>query len=163
MRRELRTRSRIVTAPRPSMLAGRASSVTMCSCRSCSSAASSIVTIRSSAGINDDSTFNVVVFPDPVPPEMTIFSFPSTQAFSKSAISCVSVSISIRSWILKGSRANFRMVSAGPVRASGGIMALTREPSGNRASTIGELSSIRRPMGETIFSMMCITWTSSRK
>jgi hypothetical protein len=34
--------------------------------------------------------------------------------------------------------------------ASGGMMALTREPSGSRASTIGEDSSIRRPTRETI-------------
>ena len=40
-------------APLPSMFGGRDSSVTTCSWRSCSSAASSIVTIRSSFGMND--------------------------------------------------------------------------------------------------------------
>jgi hypothetical protein len=37
------------------------------------------------------------------------------------------------------------MVNAGPSMASGGTMALTREPSGRRASQIGEASSTRRP------------------
>jgi hypothetical protein len=37
------------------------------------------------------------------------------------------------------------MVSAGPSIASGGTMALMREPSGRRASQIGEDSSTRRP------------------
>ena len=52
MCRALRSRSRVVISPRPSRLGGRASSVTTCSWRSCSSAASSIVTIRSSSGMN---------------------------------------------------------------------------------------------------------------
>ena len=46
------------------------------------------------------------------------------------------------------------MVSAGPRTASGGMIALTREPSGRRASTIGEASSTRRPMRLMILSMM---------
>ena len=48
-----------------------------------------------------------------------------------------------------------RIDSAGPSSASGGMMALTREPSSRRASTIGCASSMRRPTCETIFSMMC--------
>ncbi len=40
---------------------------------------------------------------------------------------------------------NLRIVSAGPSIASGGTMALTREPSARRASQIGEDSSTRRP------------------
>ena len=46
------------------------------------------------------------------------------------------------------------MESSGPSTASGGMTAFTREPSGRRASTIGEDSSTRRPTRETIFSMM---------
>src|SRR3954454_6174419 len=42
IRSELRTRSRIVTSPLPSMLGGRDSSRTTCSCCSCSSTASSL-------------------------------------------------------------------------------------------------------------------------
>jgi pilus assembly protein CpaF len=45
-----------------------------------------------------------------------------------------------------GSRENFRIVTDGPLSDSGGMIALTRLPSGNRASTIGEPSSIRRPI-----------------
>ena len=49
---------------------------------------------------------------------------------------------------------NRRILTAGPSRASGGMMALTREPSGSRASSIGVLSSIRRP---TLSAMRRIT------
>jgi hypothetical protein len=51
----------------------------------------------------------------------------------------------------------------GPSMASGGMMALTREPSGRRASTIGLDSSMRRPTRETILSMIFIRWASSLK
>ena len=43
--------------------------------------------------------------------------------------------------------ANLRIVSCGPSIASGGMTAFTREPSGRRASTIGDDSSMRRPSG----------------
>jgi hypothetical protein len=46
-----------------------------------------------------------------------------------------------------------RIESSGPSTASGGMIAFTREPSGSRASTIGELSSTRRPTPLTIRSM----------
>ena len=45
-------------------------------------------------------------------------------------------------------------VRRGPLTASGGMMALTREPSGSRASTSGWLLSIRRPTWATIRSMI---------
>jgi hypothetical protein len=45
------------------------------------------------------------------------------------------------------------MVSVDPLKASGGMIALTREPSASRASTSGEDSSMRRPTRETIRSM----------
>ena len=41
-------------------------------------------------------------------------------------------------------------------------MALTREPSGSRASTIGEDSSTLRPTRETMRSMICRRCRSSR-
>ncbi len=41
-----------------------------------------------------------------------------------------------------------------PLIASGGMMAFTREPSGSRASTMGDDSSTRRPTEATIFSMI---------
>ena len=62
-----------------------------------------------------------------------------------------------------GSRANLRIVSVGPFSASGGMMALTRLPSGRRASTIGDDSSMRRPTCETILSMIRSRCASSRK
>ena len=43
---------------------------------------------------------------------------------------------------------------------SGGMIALTREPSGRRASTIGDDSSTRRPIGAMIRSMIRMTWSS---
>ena len=55
-----------------------------------------------------------------------------------------------------------RIESAGPSSANGGMMALTREPSGRRASTIGEDSSTLRPTRDTMRSMICIKWRSSR-
>ncbi len=41
------------------------------------------------------------------------------------------------------------------------MMALTRDPSGRRASTIGEASSTRRPTADTIFSITARYWASS--
>ncbi len=49
---------------------------------------------------------------------------------------------------------NFRIVRSGPESESGGMIALTRLPSGRRASTIGEASSMRRPIWATILLMM---------
>ena len=54
IRRALISSRRWGTSPVPSMLAGRVSSRTTCGCRSWSSAESSIVTIRSVGGMNDD-------------------------------------------------------------------------------------------------------------
>ena len=67
----------------------------------------------------------------------------------------------MRSSIVYGSRENFRIVSVGPRRASGGMIAFTRLPSGRRASTIGEDSSTRLPICETILSMIRSRWASS--
>src|SRR5438132_1187206 len=69
MRSEFFTRSRMVTSPRPSMLGGRDSSASTWSWWSWSSLASSMVTMRSSSGMNDESTLSVVVLPVPVPPD----------------------------------------------------------------------------------------------
>src|SRR3972149_2405404 len=62
IRSALRTRSRIVTSPSPSMLGGRYSRETTWGCWSLSSAESSIVRMRSSSGRNAESTLSVVVF-----------------------------------------------------------------------------------------------------
>ena len=53
--------------------AGRVSSRTTCGCWSCSSAESSIVTMRSSAEMKRDRMLSRVVLPEPVPPEISMF------------------------------------------------------------------------------------------
>ena len=95
--------------------------------------------------MKEDSTLSSVVLPVPVPPETMMFSRAWTQACSSSAISGDSVPKAIRSSTVNGSLANLRMVSDDPLTASGGMIALTRDPSASRASTRGEDSSIRRP------------------
>ncbi len=61
---------------------------------------------------------------------------------------------------MNGSAANLRIVSIAPSSAIGGMTALTREPSGSRASTIGLASSTRRPTRPTILSIVRRRWTS---
>ena len=145
------------------MFGGRASMASTCSWLSWSSLASSMVTMRSSVGMNDDSTFRVVVLPVPVPPETMTFSRPTTQAWRNRAAWALRVPNRIRSSIWYGSLENFRIVRNGPPMASGWITAFTREPSGRRASTIGVASSMRRPTWLTILSMMRRRWVSSTK
>ena len=155
MRSALRTRSRIRTSPLPSMFGGRASRRSTCSWCSWSSAASSMVMMRSSLGDEaDDSTLSVVVLPAPVPPLTRMLSRPRTHAARNSATVRVIVPNAIRSSAVSGSVANLRMVSIEPSTASGGMIALTRLPSGRRASTIGLASSTRRPTLPTILSMV---------
>ena len=146
----------MVTAPLPSILAGRASNDTVCGCSRRSSAASSMVTIRSSAGIKEDSTFNVVVLPEPVPPLTMILSRALMQARRTMAISSDRVPKEMRFSTDSGVCENFRMVMHGPFSANGGIMMLTRDPSLRRASTRGDASSMCRPRGVTILSTTVI-------
>ena len=88
--------------------------------------------------------------PEPVPPEISVLTRQRPMILRISApsgvivpnlTSCSSVSLSFL---------NLRMVSAGPSIASGGTMTLTREPSGRRASQIGEDLSTRRPIWLTM-------------
>ncbi len=150
----LRSRSRVVISPDPSRLAGRASSVMTCSWRSWSSAASSMVMIRSSSGTKAEITLRVVVLPDPVPPDTNRLSRASTHARRKSNISSVAVPNRTRSSTVYGRAENLRMVMTGPMSDSGSMMQLTREPSGRRASTRGLVWSMRRPSGVMIRSMI---------
>ena len=113
--------------------------------------------------MNAETAFRSVVFPVPVPPEMRMLSFPRTHCARKSAVCSVSDPSPTRSSSESASRANFRIVSDGPRSESGGMIALTRLPSGRRASTIGEDSSIRRPTCETMRSMIRSRCASSRK
>ena len=122
---------------------------------SCSSAASSIVTIRSVSGIDAESAFSSVVLPEPVPPEMRMFSSAWMQRVEEvdrlgrqraDAGPCPPASAA--SARTSGSSA------AGRESESGGMITLTRLPSGRRASTIGEDSSTRRPTCATILLMI---------
>ena len=121
MRSALRTSVRIVTSPRPSRPGGRASSRTTWRWRSRSSAASSIVTMRSSPGIAPESAFSVVVLPDPVPPLTSRAALAATHRARNSASSGSSVPRATRSRRPKPSRRKRRMVRQGPVSDSGGI------------------------------------------
>src|SRR6185312_6044436 len=56
-----------------------------------------------------------------------------------------------------------RIESTGRSMASGGMMALTRAPSGRRASAIGDDSSMRRPTRDTMRTMICCRCALSRK
>ena len=161
MRSAFRTRSRIETSPLPSRFAGRCSMESTWSWLSCSSAASSMVTIRSLSGMKLETTLSIVVLPDPVDPLTIMLIRPVTLRRSNPATWLVMVPFSTRSSTVNGSTANFRMVRNGPPMASGWMTALTRDPSGSRASTIGLDSSMRRPTWPTIFSMIRSTWVAS--
>ena len=106
--------------------------------------------IRSDSPMKLDKTFNIVVLPDPVPPQTIIFILAFTQASKNKAISLVNVPFDKRSLILFKFSLNLRIVITGPFKDSGGIIALTRDPSGNLESTIGFVTSIVLPKGCTI-------------
>ena len=108
------TRSRCRTWPLPSMLGGRVSRLTQSSCLTCSSAGSSIVTIRSLGGINADSKLSSVVLPVPVPPATRMLARARTHALRKSSVDRPSVPSRTRSSAASSSRENFRIVSEGP-------------------------------------------------
>ena len=151
-----RTRSVAVIAPVPSILDGRVSSRTTCSCCNCSSAASSIVThalvvlnkaaqcvqqrrlSRTRTAADDD--------------VQTGFDA-SLEQHHHLGGKRFEIEQTLK---LDRVRSKRRIETQAPSKASGGIIALTREPSSNRASTIGHVSSTRRPTLDTIRSMICI-------
>ena len=149
MRRAFRTRSRVVTSPLPSILAGRVSIRATCGCCKRNSAASSMVATRSRWPMYAEKPFKRVVLPLPVPPEISKFMRALMAAEMNSTISGNIDFFSIRSLIIKGRAPNRRIETKAPSKASGGIMALIRLPSGKRASTMGVVSSTRRPTRPT--------------
>ena len=163
IRRAFRTSSRCVTSPLPSRLAGRASKATTWPCCRRSSVGSSMVTMRSVSGMNEERALSIVVLPVPVPPETMVFRRTWTQARKNSASSRVKLPTEMRSSIVILSAWNFLIVIVGLFAATGGMTTLTRDPSGRRASTIGDDSSTRRPSGATMRSMIRRMWASSRK
>ena len=122
-----------------------------------------MVTIRSRSEMKLESTFRSVVLPAPVPPLISALSRAFTQCDRNSSIGRVSARSVTRSSARRRSAGKRRIESSGPSTASGGMIALTREPSGSRASTIGELSSTRRPTALTMRSITRIRWRSSWK
>ncbi len=159
IRSAFRSRSRMLTPPRPSTDAGRLSSRTTCGWRSRSSAASSIVTTRSAGEIQAESAFRSVVLPEPVPPETMRLRRAATASASRSRTSGVSVPDPTSASGSGRTAVNRRTDSAGPSTASGGMITLTREPSASRASAIGLSSSTRRPTGarmRSIASRSCL-------
>ena len=120
--------------------------------------------MRSLSGTAADSAFRSVVLPEPVPPEIRMFRSALMQRSRKSAASAVSVPIWTSSVERRsGSWSNFRIVRSAPESDSGAMIALTREPSGRRASTIGDDSSMRRPTWPTILVMIRRRCDSSLK
>jgi hypothetical protein len=155
IRSALRTSCLMVTSPRPSRFAGRASRRTTWRWRSRSSAASSIVTIRSSPGMPPESAFSVVVLPEPVPPLTSTDARAATHSARNSASAAGSAPRTTSSRSEKPSRRKRRIVRHGPASDSGEITTFTRDPSGNRASQSGDASSTRRPSGARIRSIAC--------
>ncbi len=162
MRRELRTRSRMVIRPLPSTFAGRDSRRMTCACWSWSSAESSMVMIRSPSGIRPERALRSVVFPVPVAPDTMTFIFAWTRPDRSRSICSSSEPRPIISCRVNA-RGKRRIVRVAPVRDSGGMITLTRSPLGRRASTIGLASSTRRLTVETIRSMVCISCSCEAK
>ena len=120
------------------------------------------VTTRSPEGIQRDSELSSVVLPEPVPPLIRMFSRQRTHASRNWAISGVSAQTVTSRSMSNGMVPNRRMLMAGPSRLRGGMMALTREPSARRASSIGERSSMRLPMRAAIRCITARRWFASR-
>ena len=163
IRSELRSSARMGTSPAPSTFGGRDSRVMTCSCWRRTSAASSIVTIRSVAGMNPDRALSSVVLPDDVPPETRMLRRARTAAARNCIMSAVQLRDRARSWTVTMPTENLRMLMHAPLSASGGMTTLTREPSASRASHIGELSSTRRSTELTTRSITSLSWRSLSK
>src|SRR5918994_1987905 len=117
MRRALMSSCRWRIAPLPSTFGGRVSRRATCSWCSWSSAASSMVTMRSRSEMNADSTFSSVVLPAPVPPLISMFSLDRTQCSRNSSIGRVIDRMLTRSWALRRSAGKRRIDSSGPSTA----------------------------------------------
>src|SRR5215467_14848254 len=106
--------------------------------------------MRSLFEIYEDRILRKVVFPAPVPPEIKTFRRAFTQPRIRSSIGWISDRFAIRSSAVTRWRPKRRIERHGPSTDKGGMIALTREPSARRASTIGDDSSIRRPIADTM-------------
>ena len=143
----------MLTSPLPSAFAMRASSLTTWGWVSnLSSAASSMVTTRSPAGIWLLRALSRVVLPPPVPPHTAMFLRERTAQANSCAMGSVMLPICTSSSRENELLRNLRMVRAVPTSETGGITTLTRWPWGRRALTMGCCSSTLRPRGETTLS-----------
>ncbi len=119
--------------------------------------------MRSPLSIICDIAFIRVVLPAPVPPEISTLSRAREPISSTVAtgLEIEPLAISISSVMRR--RANLRIEMQAPFSASGGKTMLTREPSARRASTIGLLSSTRRPTAAAMRWAMLAACAASRK
>src|SRR2546430_15463516 len=100
--------------------------------------------MRWSVEIKPERPLGVVVFPEEPPPATMMFMRALTQALRNVAISSVRVLFLIRSVIWSGSLRILRIVTDAPFTASGGVITLTRGPSGGRGAALGGASSYPR-------------------
>src|SRR3974390_3725325 len=110
-----------------------------------------------------DSAFNIVVFPEPVPPEIIVVIRDFTAAASSSAIGGRNAPTSTKRLRLSGFLENLRIETSGPSTPIGRTATFTREPSCRRASQRGYDSSTRRPTAATILLIIRNRWFSSLK
>ena len=97
-----------------------------------------MVMMRSPGSIMRESALSSVVLPEPVPPEMMMFSR-QRATISRKLASCGETRAARRRSLAKSSMLceNLRIERHGPFRLSGGMITLTRLPSARRASSIG--------------------------
>ena len=123
IRREFLVKISKVISPFPSKLGGLPSNRTQCFKGNDNSEVSSIVITLSVSGTNEHSIFKLVVFPEPVPPEIKILAglicIPSNASHKNAADSAFSVLNFIKSIIEYGSFLNFRIVKVLPLTAAG--------------------------------------------
>ena len=98
-----------------------------------------------------------------MPPEITVETRLFTAPWRNSAIDWVMAPNSTSFSSVSGFLENFRIETEQPSMAMGGMAAFTRLPSGRRASTMGWLSSIRRPTPATMRFTIRSRWSLSRK
>ncbi len=92
--------------------------------------------------VGGERALSIVVLPEPVPPEMTMFSVQWTHALRNIAMLWESARNAINFSIVSGLLLNLRMVITGPLRASGGMMTLTPRTIGQ--SRVAKAGSTRQ-------------------
>ena len=122
-----------------------------------------MVITRWLCGMKRAITLSEVVLPEPVPPDTRMFIRPSTAALRNSDMAGLRLPSRVRSSMPSTASLNLRIVSAGPWMDAGLMIALTRLPSGRRASTIGFRPSMWRPVVATMRRMVSSSWFSSSK